>query len=120
LRAGTAGTEFVTALGFERVQRTTELARFIDELKRTHDCGALRASNIGQEIVLFGWVANRRDHGSLVFVDLRDRGGVTQIVFDPETSQTAHEIANSLRPEWVIGVRGTVRSRGEQEGRQAR
>jgi aspartyl-tRNA synthetase len=90
------------------------LARFIDELKRTHDCGALRASDIGKEIVLFGWVANRRDHGSLVFVDLRDRGGVTQIVFDPETSKQAHDVANSLRPEWVVGIRGTVRSRGEQ------
>jgi aspartyl-tRNA synthetase len=90
------------------------LARFIDELKRTHDCGALRASNIDQEIVLFGWVASRRDHGSLVFVDLRDRGGVTQIVFDPETSKQAHEVASSLRPEWVIGIRGTVVSRGEQ------
>jgi aspartyl-tRNA synthetase len=90
------------------------LARFIDELKRTHDCGALRAADIGKEIVLFGWVASRRDHGSLVFVDLRDRAGVTQIVFDPETSPEAHRIADSLRPEWVIGVRGTVRSRGEQ------
>jgi aspartyl-tRNA synthetase len=90
------------------------LARFIDELKRTHDCGALRASDIGKEIVLFGWVAIRRDHGSLVFVDLRDRGGVTQIVFDSETSKQAHDIANSLRPEWVVGIRGTVRSRGEQ------
>jgi aspartyl-tRNA synthetase len=90
------------------------LARFIDELKRTHDCGALRASDIGKEIVLFGWVAIRRDHGSLVFVDLRDRAGVTQIVFDADSSKEAHEIANTLRPEWVIGIRGTVRSRGEQ------
>jgi aspartyl-tRNA synthetase len=90
------------------------LARFIDELKRTHDCGALRASDIGKEIVLFGWVAIRRDHGSLVFVDLRDRAGVTQIVFDDDSSKEAHEVANALRPEWVIGIRGTVRSRGEQ------
>ena len=90
------------------------MARFIDELKRTHDCGALRASDIGKEIVLFGWVAIRRDHGSLVFVDLRDRAGVTQIVFDPDSSKQAHDIANTLRPEWVIGIRGTVRSRGEQ------
>ncbi len=90
------------------------MARFIDELKRTHDAGALRASDIDQEVVLFGWVASRRDHGSLVFVDLRDRGGVTQIVFDSETSKAAHDIANTLRAEWVIGVRGTVRSRGEQ------
>jgi len=90
------------------------LARFIDELKRTHDCGALRASDIGKEIVLFGWVANRRDHGSLVFVDLRDRAGTTQLVFDADASKEAHDLANTLRAEWVIGIRGTVRSRGEQ------
>ncbi|HEY4157954.1 MAG TPA: aspartate--tRNA ligase [Polyangiaceae bacterium] len=90
------------------------MARFIDELKRTHDCGALRATDIGKEIVLFGWVESRRDHGSLIFVDLRDRGGVTQIVFDPDTSGVGHEVASSLRSEWVVGIRGVVRSRGEQ------
>jgi aspartyl-tRNA synthetase len=90
------------------------VARFIDELKRTHDCGALRATDIGKEIVLFGWVESRRDHGSLIFVDLRDRGGVTQIVFDPDTSGASHEVASSLRSEWVVGIRGVVRSRGEQ------
>jgi aspartyl-tRNA synthetase len=90
------------------------VARFIDELKRTHDCSALRASDIGKEVVLFGWVQNRRDHGSIIFVDLRDREGVTQVVFDPETSPDAHAIANQLRPEWVVGLRGVVRSRGEQ------
>jgi aspartyl-tRNA synthetase len=90
------------------------LARFIDELKRTSDCGALRSSDIGKEVVLFGWVARRRDHGSLVFVDLRDRGGVTQIVFDPEVSKEAHAAAEAVRSEWVIGVRGKVRGRGQQ------
>lgn len=90
------------------------MARFIDELKRTHTCGDLRAEHDGQETVLFGWVANRRDHGSLIFVDLRDREGVTQIVFDPERSQEAHQIAESLRSEWVIGIRGRVKVRGEQ------
>ncbi len=90
------------------------MARFIDELKRTHDCGAVRASDIGKEVVLFGWVANRRDHGSLIFVDLRDREGVTQIVFDPEAGGPAHQVAQQLRSEWVIGIRGKVRSRGEQ------
>jgi aspartyl-tRNA synthetase len=90
------------------------LARFIDELKRTHDCGALRTSDIGKEVVLFGWVAIRRDHGSLVFVDLRDRAGETQIVFDDDAGEEAHAIANALRPEWVVGIRGKVRSRGEQ------
>jgi aspartyl-tRNA synthetase len=90
------------------------VARFIDELKRTHNCNALRASDIDREVVLFGWVQNRRDHGSIIFVDLRDREGVTQIVFDPERSPEAHAVANQLRGEWVIGVRGVVRSRGEQ------
>ncbi len=90
------------------------MARFIDELKRTHDNNALRASDIDQEVVLFGWVDKRRDHGNLIFVDLRDREGVTQIVFDPDASTEAHGAAEALRSEWVIGVRGKVRSRGQQ------
>jgi aspartyl-tRNA synthetase len=90
------------------------MARFIDELKRTHDCGALRPSHIGNEVVLFGWVANRRDHGSLIFIDLRDREGVTQVVFDPDASGAAHALAAQFRSEWVVGIRGRVRSRGEQ------
>lgn len=90
------------------------MARFIDELKRTHDCGGIRSSHVGQEVVLFGWVANRRDHGSIIFIDLRDRGGITQVVFDPEASPEAHRLAEGTRPEWVLGVRGQVRSRGEQ------
>jgi aspartyl-tRNA synthetase len=90
------------------------VSRFIDELKRSHRCGELRASDIGKEVVLFGWVQSRRDHGSLIFIDLRDRDGLTQIVFDPDVDASAHKLAESLRPEWVIGVRGKVRSRGEQ------
>ncbi len=90
------------------------MARFIDELKRTHDCGALRAGDIGREVVLFGWVANRRDFGSFIFVDLRDREGLTQIVFDPDTAPEAHQVAEAVRGEWVIGIRGKVRSRGDQ------
>ncbi len=89
------------------------MSRFIDDLKRSHRCGELRASDIGKEVVLFGWVANRRDHGGLIFIDLRDRDGITQIVFDPEVKD-AHVLAEAMRPEWVIGLRGTVRSRGEQ------
>lgn len=90
------------------------MARFIDELKRTHHNDALRAANIDQEVVLFGWVDSRRDHGSLIFIDLRDREGLTQIVFDPDASKEAHDLAEQVRSEWVIGVRGRVRSRGEQ------
>ncbi len=87
---------------------------FITKTKRSHSCGALRAADIGHETVLFGWVQNRRDHGGLIFIDLRDREGLTQIVFDPEVSKEAHSIAESLRSEWVIGIRGNVRSRGMQ------
>ncbi|MGC4067601.1 MAG: aspartate--tRNA ligase [Polyangiaceae bacterium] len=90
------------------------MARFIDELRRTHDCGQIRASDIDSEVVLFGWVANRRDHGSIIFIDLRDRGGITQVVFDPDASGSAHQLAEAIRGEWVIGIRGKVRSRGEQ------
>ncbi len=90
---------------------TTE---FITKVKRTHSCGGLRASDIGKEVVLFGWVQYRRDHGELVFIDLRDREGLTQIVFDPDLSKGAHELAQKLRSEWVVGIKGRVRSRGKQ------
>ncbi|OJY26134.1 MAG: aspartate--tRNA ligase [Myxococcales bacterium 68-20] len=94
------------------------MARFIDELKRTHRCGDLRANNEGNEVVLFGWVASYRDHGGCVFVDLRDRDGITQVVFDPNVSgygdlpKKSYEQAQALRSEWVIGIRGIVKSRG--------
>ena len=92
------------------------MARFIDELKRTHSCGALRQADIGEETVLFGWVQNRRDHGGCIFIDLRDRDGLTQIVFDPETTEKeAFETADRARSEWVLGVRGRVRDRGQKE-----
>ncbi|MBV9949567.1 MAG: aspartate--tRNA ligase, partial [Myxococcales bacterium] len=93
------------------------MARFIDELKRTHHNAALRAQDEGKVVVLFGWVGSYRDHGGCVFIDLRDREGVTQLVFDPELSgqgdlpRQAHELARTLRSEWVIGVRGIVKGR---------
>ncbi|PZR16794.1 MAG: aspartate--tRNA ligase [Archangium gephyra] len=90
------------------------MSEFISKVKRTHSCGALRAKDIKSEVVLFGWVQNRRDHGGLIFIDLRDREGLTQIVFDPGISKDAHKLAESLRSEWVIGIRGEVRSRGMQ------
>lgn len=90
------------------------MARFIDELKRSHTCGQLRAGDIGKEVVLFGWVQYYRDFGGLRFVDLRDRDGITQVVFDPDVAPDAHALANQMRHEYVVGVRGTVRDRGMQ------
>lgn len=89
------------------------MTRLIIEKKRSHSCGALRESDIGFEVVLMGWVHSRRDHGGCVFVDLRDREGITQVVFDPQIDGQAHELAGALRNEWVIGIIGKVRGRGE-------
>jgi len=85
---------------------------FISQVKRTHNCGQLTKEHIGQEVVLFGWVQNRRDHGGAVFIDLRDREGLTQVVFEPDAKE-AHELAGSLRLEFCIGIRGKVISRGK-------
>ena len=80
----------------------------------THTCGELRAENIGQTVTLTGWVWHRRDHGGLIFIDLRDRAGVTQVSFDPEHSGgTAFHAAEDVRSEWPIKVTGVVRERPE-------
>ena len=88
------------------------MADFISELKRTHTCGALRASDIGSEVVLMGWVATHRDLGGYRFVDLRDRFGVTQLSFDPERDAALFEQSGDLRSEWVVAVQGNVIGRG--------
>lgn len=93
---------------------TRDTQNFLGQHKRTHRCGSLRAEQIDHEVVLMGWVQNRRDHGGAVFIDLRDREGLTQIVFDKAIDEEAHAKAGELRSEWVLGVRGTVRSRGQQ------
>jgi aspartyl-tRNA synthetase len=82
-------------------------------LKRTRNCGQLRLEDSGLKVVLAGWVNSYRDHGNLVFIDLRDREGVTQIVFNPETQPEAHKIARSIRCEWVIAIEGFVEPRSE-------
>jgi aspartyl-tRNA synthetase len=82
-------------------------------LKRTKMCGELRKSDVGSDVVVAGWVHSYRDHGSLVFIDLRDRYGLVQLVFDPEAHPEAHEMARKLRSEWVIATAGTVRPRSE-------
>ena len=74
-------------------------------------CGDVRASHVGQTVRLAGWVHRRRDHGNLVFIDLRDREGIVQIVFNPETAPEAHAAAQSLRNEWVVQVTGEVTQR---------
>lgn len=82
---------------------------------RSHTCGALTSQEVGETVTLSGWVAKRRDHGGLIFIDLRDRYGLTQIVFDPSQSKnkTAVESADKVRSEYVISVKGAVRSRPE-------
>ena len=82
-------------------------------LKRTHHCGELRLADAGKQVVVAGWVQSYRDHGNLVFFDVRDREGLTQLVFDPETGPEAHQLARTARCEWVIAVAGRVRPRGE-------
>lgn len=81
--------------------------------RRTHTCGELRKQDIGKEVILEGWVAHRRDHGGVIFVDLRDRYGLTQVVFRPDTHPRAHKLADSLRPEHVMRVSGKVEPRLE-------
>jgi len=83
----------------------------LGDLRRTHFCGAVRATDVGREIVLCGWVRKRRDHGGVIFVDLRDRTGIAQVVFKPDTQLAAHEKVQAVRAEWVLLVRGVVTRR---------
>src|SRR5881409_2804060 len=76
-------------------------------------CGQLRASDIGRSVHVMGWVQRRRDHGGLVFVDLRDRTGLVQVVFSPEDAAEAHAAAHDLRSEWVISVEGRIARRSD-------
>ena len=90
--------------------------RPIDEHSmHTRTCGELRFETVGEEVTLTGWVSRRRDHGGLIFCDLRDREGITQLTFDPEHSDgDAFKIAETMRPEWPIKIHGVVRARGEE------
>ena len=87
------------------------MSDFITIKKRTHYCGDLRSSDVDREVILMGWTHRRRDHGGVIFVDLRDREGAVQIVFNPESSPAAHQEAHRIRSEFVLAVRGRVRRR---------
>ena len=80
-------------------------------MHRTHTAGELNATHIGRTVTLAGWVANRRDHGGLIFIDLRDRYGITQTVYDPTENQDAWKVADTFRSEFVVKLIGIVRAR---------
>ncbi len=82
------------------------------QIYRTHTLGELRPEHNGQSVTISGWVHARRDHGGLIFLDLRDQYGLTQATFHPE-KKDAFELANNIRPEWVVTVKGTVKARPE-------
>src|SRR5579884_3543113 len=85
---------------------------FLGDLRRTHTCGQLRAADEGKTVLLMGWVHRRRDHGGVIFVDLRDREGLTQVVFHEDVDPAVHRRAEEVRPEYVIAVEGRVMPRG--------
>jgi len=87
------------------------LLDFLGTLQRTHTCGQLRAGDAGQQVVLMGWVNRRRDHGNLIFLDLRDRTGITQVVLDKDLAPEGHAKAEHVRPEYVVAAKGALRRR---------
>jgi aspartyl-tRNA synthetase len=89
------------------------LLDLLGTLTRTHNCGELRASDAGKSVVLLGWINRRRDHGNLIFLDLRDRYGISQVVLDKDLSPAAHTKAEQSRPEYVVAAIGKVRLRGK-------
>lgn len=89
------------------------MADFLTRDKRTHYCGQLDISHVGHEVVLMGWAHRRRDHGGVIFVDLRDREGIVQVVFNPDAGENIHTEAHRIRSEYVLAVKGIVRKRPE-------
>ena len=85
----------------------------LEDMRRSHHCNALDADDVGKEVVLMGWVQRRRDHGGVIFVDLRDKEGITQVVFNPVVDSKIHQKAHAVRNEYVLGVRGKVDNRPE-------
>lgn len=93
--------------------RRSGLAESLEGWKRSNTCGELNSSDVDKNVLLMGWVQRRRDHGGLIFIDLRDREGLTQVVFNPEIEPTSHAKAHSLRSEYVIAIKGKVSLRPE-------
>lgn len=85
----------------------------LGDMRRTHTCNQLSAEDVGRDVVLAGWALRRRDHGGVIFVDLRDREGITQVVFNPEVDEAVHQKAREIRSEYVIAIRGRVEKRPE-------
>ncbi len=83
----------------------------LGDWSRSYYCGVLRKENIGEQVTLMGWVQSHRDHGGVIFIDLRDRTGITQVVFNPEISKESHKKAEHIRDEWVIAIKGNVKPR---------
>ena len=92
------------------------MSSFLSQSPRTHTCNEITSAEINQEVVLMGWVQSLRDHGGRRFIDLRDRYGITQIVFKPETDAKLHAKAHELKSEWCIAVKGIVEDRKENGG----
>ncbi|MBF0273755.1 MAG: aspartate--tRNA ligase [Nitrospinae bacterium] len=86
----------------------------MEQLRRTHNCGELRETNLDETVTVMGWVDSRRDHGGVIFIDLRDRWGITQVVFNPDINKETHERAHTLRSEFVIAAQGKVTARSEE------
>ena len=93
------------------------MAEFMTGLKRTHYCGTLRAENIGEEVVVCGWVQRQRDLGQLIFIDLRDRTGIVQLAFDDNTDRGIFDKAFAARSEFVLCAKGTVRERSAKSNK---
>ena len=89
------------------------MTSYLEEHSRSHRCGELRADHIDEEVTLFGWIANTRDLGGMVFADLRDRTGIVQLRLDPNFEEAAHEAGKRLRNEWCVAIQGLVVSRGD-------
>src|SRR3990170_3406165 len=90
------------------------MLELLGDWKRTDYCGSLGVEDLEREVILMGWVQSKRDHGGLIFVDLRDREGIIQVVYNPQLNIEAHQKAGLLKDEWIVAVKGTVTRRPQE------